>query len=309
MASIQAHLAVWIIKWRVKRRLRNCREVGLARKILRPDPYKTPSSMRVTPARLGGAPGEWVEGPNPGEVALLYLHGGGYFACSAELYRPITVAFAQENFRVYAPDYRLAPENPFPAAVDDATAVYHALLDSGQPASRIVVAGDSAGGGLTLSLLLTLRDSRTPLPAAAVLFSPWTDLAVTGESVRTNAQSCAMFNGPDVAPSARWYLGDSDPKNPLASPLYADLSGLPPLLIHVGADEILRDDSTRLAEKARAAGVPVELKIWPVVPHAWQLAPHLIPEARQSLREASAFSRKQTASANTVRAEFAQKKR
>jgi len=306
MASLQAHLAVWIIKWRIKRRLKTCREVSLARKILRPDPYKVPSSVRITGAQLGGVPGEWVEGPSPGDLVLLYLHGGGYFACSAELYRPITVGFAREKFRVYAPDYRLAPENRFPAAVDDAAAVYRALLESGQPASRIVVAGDSAGGGLTLSLLLTLRAAGTPLPAAAALFSPWTDLAVTGDSVRTNAERCAMFHAAGIAPTARWYLGDADPKNPLASPLYADLSGLPPLLIHVGADEILRDDSTRLAEKARAGGVSVELKIWPVVPHAWQLAPHLIPEARQSLREASAFLHKHTVAANTVRVELAQ---
>ena len=305
MASIQAYFAAWIVRWRVKRRLKGCRDVRRARRILRPDPYRVPSSVRVTPGHLGGVPGEWVEGHKPAEVVLLYLHGGGYFACSVELYRPISVGFARENLRVYAPDYRLAPENPFPAAVEDATAVYHALLQLGIPASRIVVAGDSAGGGLALSLLLTLRDARTPLPAAAALFSPWTDLAVTGDSVRTNAHRCSMFNAPDVAPSALWYLRDNDPRNPLASPLYADLSGLPPLLIHVGADEILRDDSTRLAEKARAAGVPVGIKIWPVVPHAWQLAPHLIPEARQSLREAAAFLHKYTASSSQPRAEFA----
>lgn len=299
MASVQAHLAVWIVKWRVKRRLKNCRDVLRARKILRPDPYKVPSSVRVTTAQLGGMHGEWVEGANAGPDVLLYLHGGGYFGCSAESHRPISVGFAREGFRVYAPDYRLAPENQFPAPVQDATEVYRALLGQGIPASCIVVAGDSAGGGLTLSLLLALRASGTPLPAAAALFSPWTDLAATGDSIRTNSDRCAMFNGPDIGPTARWYLGDADPKNPLASPLYSDLSGLPPLLIHVGADECLRDDSTRLAEKARALGVSVELKIWPVVPHAWQLAPHLIPEARQSLREAAAFLHKQIAAANS----------
>jgi acetyl esterase/lipase len=299
MASLQAHIAVWITKWRVKRRLKGVRDYRRARQILRPDPYKIPSSIRVTSAQLGGVPGEWVEGPHPGDITLLYLHGGGYFGCSAESHRPITVGFALQEFRVYAPDYRLAPENQFPAAIEDATAVYRALLAQGCPADRIVVAGDSAGGGLALSLLLTLRASRTPLPAAAALFSPWTDLAATGESIRTNASRCAMFNGPDIGPSARYYLGDADPRNPLASPLYADLAGLPPLLIHVGADECLRDDSTRLAEKARAAGVSVELKVWPVVPHAWQLAPHLIPEARQSLREAAAFLRAQIAATKT----------
>jgi len=289
MASIQAHLAVWMIKWRVKRRLKGVRDYRRARAILRPDPYKVPSSIRLTPAYVGEVPGEWVEGPKAGDLVLLYLHGGGYFGCSAETHRAVTVGFALQGFRVYAPDYRLAPENRFPAALDDAVAVYRALLNAGYEPQGIVVAGESAGGGLTLSLLLALRAAGIPLPACAAVFSPWTDLAVTGESVRTNENRCAMFSGADIAPTARYYLGDTDPCNPLASPLYADHSGLPPLLIHVGQDEVLLDDSTRFAERARAAGVPVELKIWPVVPHAWQLAAHLIPEGRQSLREAAAF--------------------
>jgi acetyl esterase/lipase len=230
---------------------------------------------------------------------LLYLHGGGYFGCSAESHRPITVFFALQGFRVFAPDYRLAPENRFPAAVDDAVAVYRGLLSAGYPPERIVIAGESAGGGLTLSLMLSLRSVGVPLPAAAALYSPWTDLAATGDSIRTNSERCAMFCGSDVAASARYYLGDADPRNPLASPLYADLAGLSPLLIHVGADEVLRDDSTRLAEGARAAGVSVDLKIWPVVPHAWQLVPHLIPEARQSLRETTTFLRARAAPAES----------
>ena len=291
MASLQAHLAVWMVKWRVKRRLQGVTDYRVARKILRPDPYRVPSSVRVTSAQVGGIPGEWVEGPETPEATLLYLHGGGYFGCSAETHRPITAAFAQRRFRVFAPDYRLAPEHPFPAAVNDAAAAYRGLLSAKHPPQRLVVAGDSAGGGLTLSLLLALRAASLSLPAAAAMFSPWTDLAATGDSIRTNARRCAMFNGRDIGPTARYYLGDTDPRNPLASPLYADLSGLPPLLIHVGADEVLRDDSTRLAERARAAGVPVDLKIWPVVPHAWQLVPHLVPEARRSLQEAAEFLR------------------
>ncbi len=230
---------------------------------------------------------------------LLYLHGGGYFGCSAETHRPITSFFALQDFRVFAPDYRLAPENRFPAAVEDAVAFYRALLNMGYSPKRIVVSGESAGGGLALSLMLALRAAGVPLPAAAALFSPWTDLAATGDSIRTNSDRCAMFDGAGVAFSARYYLGDADPRNPLASPLYADLAGLPPLLIHVGADEVLLDDSTRLAERARAAGVSVELKIWPVVPHAWQLVPHLVPEARQSLRESAAFLRTHAACADS----------
>ena len=293
--SLQARLSVWIIKWRVKRRLKGVRDYRIARRILSPDPYKVPPTVQISPAHLGGVSGERVEGPSPRDSVLLYLHGGGYFGCSAKSHRPITVFFALGGFRVFAPDYRLAPENRFPAAVDDAVAVYRALLSAGYPSQCIVVAGESAGGGLTLSLMLALRAAGVPLPAAAALYSPWTDLAATGDSIRTNTDRCAMFSGSDIAASARYYLGDTDPRDPLASPLYADLSGLPPLLIHVGADEVLRDDSTRLAERARAAGVSVELKIWPVVPHAWQLAPHLIPEARQSLRESAAFLRAKVA--------------
>jgi monoterpene epsilon-lactone hydrolase len=291
MASLRARLSVWIIKWRVKRRLKGVRDYRVARRILRPDPFKIPRAVQVSPAQLGGVPGERLEGPSPANTVLLYLHGGGYFGCSAESHRPITAFFALEGFRVFAPDYRLAPENRFPAAVEDAVASYRAILAAGYPSQRIVVAGESAGGGLTLSLMLALRAAGVPLPAAAALFSPWTDLAATGESVRTNTDRCAMFRGSDIAASARYYLGDTDPRNPLASPLYADLAALPPLLIHVGADEVLRDDSTRLAERARVSGVSVQLKIWPVVPHAWQLAPHRIPEARQSLRESASFLR------------------
>lgn len=295
MASLQVHLAVCLTKWRVKRRLRGCRDYRVARAILRPLPYKTPPSVRITPVNVNGIPGEWVESPNSREAVLLYLHGGGYFGCSAETHRPVTVWFALHGFRVFAPNYRLAPENPFPAAVDDAVAAYRGLLAGGHSPQHMVVAGDSAGGGLALSLMLALRAAGTPLPVAAALFSPWTDLAATGESIHTNASRCAMFNGEDIGPSAGYYLGGGDPRNPLASPLYASLSGLPPLLIHVGANECLRDDSTRVAEKARAAGVTVELKIWPVVPHAWQLAHQVIPEARQSLQEASEFLSKHAA--------------
>jgi len=294
MASIQARIAVLLVKWRVKRRLRGVRDYREARRILRPDPsYHVPSSVRISPAELNGVPGEWLEGPKPSNSILLYLHGGGYFGCSAETHRGITASFALERFRVFSADYRLAPEHRYPAALEDAVAVYRGLLAAGNSPASMVVAGDSAGGGLALCMLVSLRESGVPLPAAAALFSPWTDLAATGESVRTNARRCAMFNAPDIAPSARYYLGKLPLDTPLASPLYADLMGLPPLLIHVGEDEILRDDSTRLAERARAAGVSVKLKIWPVVPHVWQLAPHKIPEARQSLRETSSFLRSQ----------------
>ena len=296
MASWQAHLAVWIVRRRVKRRLRGAPDYRWARKVLTPEPYTVPPAARISSAEIGGVPGEWVEGDSAPQGILLYLHGGGYFACSAETHRPITVSYAMRGFRVFAANYRLAPENQFPAAIDDAVAAYRGLLDAGHQPGRIVLGGDSAGGGLALSLLVGLRDAGIPLPAGAAVFSPWTDLAATGESIRTNARRCAMFHGKDIGPSARYYLGETDPRNPLASPLYADLAGLPPLLLHVGANEVLRDDSIRFAERARAAGVRAELKVWPIVPHAWQLAPHKIPEARQSLSESATFLRKLLAS-------------
>jgi monoterpene epsilon-lactone hydrolase len=287
-ASWQAHVASWILRHTLKPRLHRARTIGEVRRLLTPPPFHVPRKIKIEPATIGGVPGEWVTGPNPAPITLLYIHGGGYFACSAKTHRPITVAYALGGFRVYAPDYRLAPEHPFPAAVDDALAVYRVLAGETSP---LVLSGESAGGGLALALMLAARDAALPLPAAAALFSPWTDLAATGDSIRTNDRSCAMFHGEPIAREARRYLNGADPRNPLASPLYADLRNLPPLLIHASRDEVLRDDSIRFAERARAAGVSVDLKIWPVVSHAWQLSQFFVPEARQSLREASAFLR------------------
>ncbi|HTB10802.1 MAG TPA: alpha/beta hydrolase [Bryobacteraceae bacterium] len=288
MASLQARVTTWILKRRLKPKLARATEPLEVRRLMRPPPMELPSGVLITQKQIGGVPGEWVEAGVPPGDTLLYLHGGGYVACSAEMHRPITVAFAQHGFRVFAPDYRLAPEHLFPAAVEDAVAVYRSLLQSGIPAGRIAVGGDSAGGGFALAMLMSSRETRLPLPAAVVLFSPWTDLAATGASLVTNDRRCAMFRGANIGPGARFYLGSADPRNPLASPLYGDLSGLPPMLIHAAEDEVLLDDSKRLAERARAAGVRVVLKIWPVVPHDWQLVPSM-PEARKSLREASNF--------------------
>ena len=287
MASWQAHVASWLVRLRLKRRLAATRDVEVIRRLFTPPPFKVPRDVRITPAQIGGVRGEWVEKAGPGAPVLLFLHGGGYIACSSVTHRPITVFYAQQGFRVFAPDYRLAPEHPFPAAVDDAVAVWRALLVSGVP--RAVVSGESAGGGLCLSLMLALRDAGLPLPAAAALFSPWTDLTCSGDSIRTNHRRCAMLTGPGMLLAAGDYLASSDPRNPIASPLFADLTGLPPLLLHVGGNEVLLDDSTRLADRARAAGVPADLRIFPVVAHAWQLTPALVPEARESLTAASAF--------------------
>ncbi len=294
MASWQAHALDMVIRATVKRRLKNQTDIFAVRKVLGSGELVAPKNVTYTQDCIGGVNGEWVSAPEtPGDApTLVYLHGGGYFACSPRTHRPLTAYFASHGFSVFAPDYRLAPEHVFPAAIEDAEKVWRALAGAGRSASRMVVAGDSAGGGLALALMLSLRDGGHALPAGAVLFSPWTDLAGTGASVQENAKKDAMFWAPGITAGAAFYLGSADARNPLASPVYADLRGLPALFIHAGARELLRDDSTRLAENARAAGVPVELRIWDVVPHVWQLANGYVPEARESLDLAVGFLKK-----------------
>jgi acetyl esterase/lipase len=298
MASWQAHTMSFVLRHTFKPRLARAKNARQGRAIMSGGIFRTPSSVKITPAALGGVPGEWVEAVSqPGAVVLLYLHGGGYFACSVRTHRPFTTGFALRGLRVYAPDYRLAPENPFPAALNDAVAAWHAVRAEIGESTTMVIGGDSAGGGLALATMLKLREDGAALPAAAALFSPLTDLVGIGESRRTNDRRCAMFHGSGLSQATEFYMADTggDPRNPLASPLYADLRGLPPLLIHVGADETLRDDSTELATRARAAGVQVDLTVWPAVPHVWQMFHPFVPEGRQSLASAAAFLRRASA--------------
>jgi len=221
---------------------------------------------------------------------ILHLHGGGYQCGSPVTVRPITGGLATAaRARVFAPDYRRAPEHRFPAAFDDTLASYRWLLSQGIPSTSIAVSGDSAGGGLALALLLALRDSGEPMPACATLISPWTDMLGTGESNRTNVDRCALFNGNSIALASRSYLGDANPRDVRASPVYGRFDGLPPLLVHVGEDEMIRDDSTRVVEQVRSAGGEAQVAMWPVVPHAWQLYGTLMREARESLSALGQF--------------------
>lgn len=239
--------------------------------------------------------GEWLERSDGLARAapvrtILYCHGGGYYFCSPASHRPLVFALAaRSGARAFSLDYRLAPEHPFPAALDDALDAYRRLLADGTPADSIVIAGDSAGGGLALATLIALRDARDPLPSASVLFSPWTDLAVTGGTIRSNDGLDPMFCGAAIGRAAKLYVGDADPTHPYLSPLYADLSGLPPLLIQASSTEVLLDDARRVADRARAAGVSVEYEVWPKVPHVWQLWTPFVPEARQALERAARF--------------------
>jgi monoterpene epsilon-lactone hydrolase len=207
-----------------------------------------------------------------------------------ELYRHVLWRLADAaKAQVAAIDYRLAPEHPFPAAIDDAVAAWRALLSEGVDGRHAAVIGDSAGGGLALALALRLRDHGAPLPAAIVALSPWTDLALTGESLRLNAAADPMQNAADVPFLAAAYLGDADPRNPYASPLYGDPTGLPPTLIHVGSDEILLDDAARMAAAMRNAGCGVELEVWPRVPHVWHAFAFILPEARRAIARIGEF--------------------
>lgn len=256
----------------------------------------TGASYADLPPRDTWVGGERLEGGayRPGQgPTVLYLHGGGFIGCSPETHRSLAGALAQRlAAEVYVPAYRLAPEHRYPNALDDALGAYRHLLEhrSVDP-SGLVVAGDSAGGGLALAMLLAARDRGWPLPAAIVTYSPWTDLAATGASLEENSDRCAMFAAITIRRAAALYLGEADPRSPYVSPLYGDFSGFPPMLVHASTDEVLRDDSVRLTEYARTAGVLVELRLWPRVPHVWQFFSGVLPEARESLADTQRFVR------------------
>jgi acetyl esterase/lipase len=238
-----------------------------------------------------GVPAEWIA---PKDVqttrTILFLHGGSFNSGSIASHRTLAgnVAFASSG-RALLIDYRLAPEHPFPAAVEDAVAAYEWLLAQGYAPKQIVVAGDSAGGTLALALLIFLRDHNRPLPAAAVCLSPAPDLTFSGESWVFNSKKDLMLDERKERKAVEIYLRGADPRTPLASPYFGDLRGLPPLLIQVGSHELLLSDATRLAEKARDAGVDVTLEVWPGMQHEWQFAAKFLPEGRQAISHVGTF--------------------
>ena len=248
---------------------------------------RPPAGTMVASGDAGGAPAGWVSpvGGDSGAV-IYYLHGGAYTFGSMTTYRDL-LGFLVRRTRARALwlDYRLAPECPFPAAVDDALAGYRWLLEQGVAPQRIVFAGDSAGGGLALATMLAAREVGLPLPAGATLLSPWTDLTGESSSAKSRAAVDPMVRGAGIAAGGRAYLAGADPRTPLASPLFADLHGLPPLLVHVGDAETLLDDSRSLAQRARDAGVEVTLHIWPGMFHVFPIFPALLPEARAAADE------------------------
>jgi acetyl esterase/lipase len=240
-----------------------------------------------------GLPLEWslASGSDPSRV-LLFFHGGGYCSGSIASHRGmVTAAGRAAGARTLAVGYRLAPEHPFPAALEDAAAAYSMLLARGFSPHRIAIGGDSAGGGLTLGLMISLRDADRPLPACAWLVSPWVDLEMTGASMESKAPIDPLIQKSYLQELAGAYLAGADPKNPLISPLCGDLSGLPPLLAQVGSAETLLDDAVRIVARAGAADVPASLEIWPHMIHAWPLWADQLEAGRAALKSAGAFIR------------------
>jgi len=252
-----------------------------------------PDDVVHEPVDVDGTPGEWISTPTAQNgLTLLYLHGGGYVIGSINSHRDLISRLARASgARALAIDYRLAPEHPFPAAVEDATKAYRWLLRQGVRPENTVVAGDSAGGGLTVATLLALRDAGDTLPAAAVCISPWTDLEIKGETMVTKKDVDPMIRPEDAKGGAERYHGNTDPSHPLISPINADLSGLPPMLVQVGTSEVLLSDSTRLAERAKAAGVEVTLEKWEEMIHVWHFFAFMLPEGQQAIERIGEYVR------------------
>src|SRR5262245_4434471 len=294
MASWQARCLTVAIRLAM-RRLAWGDERTLTRRARRvfgvPNPFQWLRTRDVRVERVAGrVAGEWITPSSADRGVIIYLHGGGYVACSAATDRPIAAGLARlTERRVFSPEYRLAPEHRFPAALDDAVAAYRWVLGQGTPARSLTVAGTSAGGGLALAMLVRVRDEKLPLPASAVCFSPWTDLACTGDSLRLNEGRCAMFHRANITDFARIYLGDASPQHPHASPVFADLGGLPPLLLQVASDELLLDDSRRVHDNVLKAGGVCRLEVFDGVFHGWQMLDGFLPEAGRALQQAAAF--------------------
>jgi epsilon-lactone hydrolase len=255
--------------------------------------FPVPPDVTVTRVTAPTIPAEWLMRPGAREdAALLYLHGGGYVIGSPRSHRHLAAAIgASAQTGVLLPDYRLAPEHPFPAAIEDAVVAYRWLLERAVAPDRIVIAGDSAGGGLTVATMLALRDLGLPLPAAGVCISPWVDLTCAGDSYTTRADVDPIVTRRGVSAMAQAYLGGKDPATPLASPLFADPIGLPPLLIQVGDAEVLLDDSVQLAERARKAGVEARLDVWPDMIHVWHWFFPMLDEGQAAIDGIGAFVR------------------
>ena len=250
---------------------------------------RLPADIHCRPVEIHGMPAEWIAEVHADAGVMLYLHGGAYALGSINVHREMVARLAEAaGIKALVINYRLAPEHPFPAALEDTITAYHWLLAQGYDPPRIAIAGDSAGGGLAIAALVALRDAGEVLPAAAVCISPWIDLTLSGASTHQNVSSDPILDPQSLAKYAGYYAGDLELTSPLISPLYANLEGLPPLLIQAGTHEILLDDATRLAENAHQAGVDVTLETWDGMFHLFQIIP-FVPETQQSIAHIAGF--------------------
>ena len=255
---------------------------------------KLPADVTVQKVTANGVPAEWTSTPTAAaDTVILYLHGGGYVIGSLDSHRHMVAEIGRASkARTLAVDYRLAPEHPFPAAVDDTVAAYKFLLDSGIKANRVVVAGDSAGGGLVVGAILAIRSAGLPTPGAAWCISPWVDMEALGASFTDRAATDPTVQKAGIQFMAQQYLGGADPRAPFAAPIHGDLAGLPPMLIQVGACETLLDDSLQLARLAGMADVPVDLQIWPEMIHIWHIYHPALDAGRRAIAAGGAFVQK-----------------
>jgi acetyl esterase/lipase len=258
--------------------------------------YPLAADVVCESATADGVDVEWVGASGDGEEpVVVVIHGGGFASGSIATHRALAANIAHAaGGRALVVGYRLAPEHPFPAGLDDAVCTYRWLLERGTPPGRVVLLGDSAGGGLALAALVAFRRQALRLPAGVVMIGPWVDLTVSGESMTSNADNDAVVSAAGLRGAARTYLGDVDPLTPAASPLYAALSGLPPVLIQVGSRETLLDDARRLAARAREAGLDVDLQVWDGLMHCWHQYAHYLPEARAAIESIGKFARQVT---------------
>ena len=294
--SWQARAISLALRLTFKRQLAAAQGIDQVRRLMGRNMGRAPREMEIAPwPHAGGGQGERLRClRTPPRARLMYVHGGGFVAGSPLSHRSITVALARLGFEVWVPDYRLAPEHPFPQGLEQLVALYGEASHGLGADQQLLLAGDSAGGGLVLSLMLMLKDQSRAMPTAAALLSPLVDLTLSGHSIEANARRCAMFSRAPLERGVALYLGGQDARLPLASPVRAKLHGLPPLIIHVGQNETLLDDAVALSEACQRDGVKAQLRIWPAVPHVWQLFGRYIPEARQSLREVAAFLHQHT---------------
>ncbi|HEV8718932.1 MAG TPA: alpha/beta hydrolase [Candidatus Binatia bacterium] len=296
MASPQLQMAIEAFKT-IGEEMAKAPDMKSMRAVMEKMAAPAPADVKCTAVNAGGVPAEWVVAPGAAaDRFLLYLHGGGYVMGSINTHREMVSRLSRAaGVRALALDYRLAPENPFPAAVNDATAAYRWLLSQDAKPERTVIAGDSAGGGLALATLVAIRDAKLPLPAAGVCLSPWADMEGVGASMTSKAKEDPVVQKEMLLNMAKLYLGGADPKTPLAAPLHADLRGLPPLLIQVGSAETLLDDASRVTERAKAAGVKVDLEVWNEMIHVWQLFAPILPEGQEAIEKIGKFIRGHTA--------------